>query len=123
MAKLTLNEIMKRKEALLERDKAPKTANLYIKSLDAEIHVEAPSKKLVNDANDHPNGDDYLVYECVKEPNLKDKELQKEFGCVQPLDIVSKIFLPGEIPQIAVALMTLSGYAANGQNTVKEIKN
>jgi len=68
------------------------------------------------------NGDVYLVYQCVKDPCLKSKELQKEYGCVEPMEIVELIFAPGEIPQISVECLRLSGYI-DGVKAVEDTKN
>ena len=64
-------------------------------------------------------GDKYMCYECIKEPNLKDKELQEAFGCSSPMDIVEVIFKAGEIPQIAIECMKLAGYVGG----VEAVKN
>ena len=68
------------------------------------------------------NGDAYIVYSCVKEPCLKSKELQEAFGCIDPMEIVEKIFEPGEIPMIAVECLKLAGYI-DGVKAVDELKN
>ena len=47
--------------------------------------------------NMESNSDQYIIYETFVSPNLKDKELQKEFECTEPTDIVNKIFKIGEI--------------------------
>ena len=52
------------------------------------------------------------------EPDLKDKELQKAFECVEPMEIVEKVFSAGEITNIALKCIELAGY---GQNSIKEI--
>lgn len=120
--KLTLKELISRKEQMLESKKTKKTAELFIKSLDATITIESPDSGLAKDAVDMENGDTYLVYSCVTEPCLKSKELQQVFECVEPMDIVSKVFLEGEIPQIAMECMKLAGYI-DGVKQVDEIKN
>ena len=120
--KITLQELLRRKEQMLEAKKTPKTKELYIKSLDGTITVEGPTATLAKDAQDMENGDVYLVYECVKDPCLKAKELQDAFGCVEPMEIVEKLFDPGEIPQISVECLRLSGYI-DGVKAVEETKN
>jgi hypothetical protein len=60
-----------------------------------------------------------MCYECIVEPNLKDAEVQKQFGCTNPMDIVDVIFAPGEIPQIAIECMKLAGYMGG----VEAVKN
>lgn len=120
--KITLQELIRRKEQMLESKKKPKTASLYIKSLDGTITIESPTAALARDAQEMDNGDAYMVYSCVTEPCLKSKELQTEFGCVDPMEIVEKIFDAGEIPQIAVECLKLAGYV-DGVKVVNDIKN
>lgn len=119
--KLTLAELLRRKEQMLEAKKTKKTLDLYIKSLDAVITIEEPSGALCRDANDMEpgEGDKYMCYECIKEPNLKSQEAQEAFGCADPMDIVEYIFAPGEIPQIAIECMKLAGYMGG----VEAVKN
>ena len=120
--KITLQELLRRKEQMLEDKKKPKTATLYVKSLDGTIQIESPTSALAREAQDMENGDNYMVYSCVTEPPLKSKELQEAFGCVEPMEIVEKIFEPGEIPQIAIECLKLAGYV-DGIKAVDDIKN
>ena len=120
--KVTLKELLRRKEQMLEAKKKPKTAELYIKSLDGTITVEGPTAALAKDAQEMDNGDVYMAYQCVIDPCLKSKELQEAFGCVEPMEIVEKLFAPGEIPQISVECLKLSGYIG-GVQAVEEAKN
>ncbi|MBQ3464069.1 MAG: phage portal protein [Clostridia bacterium] len=119
--KLTLQELMRRKEHMLEAKKTKKTLDLYVKSIDAVITIEEPDGALCRDANDMEagEGDKYMCYECIKEPNLKSKEVQDGFGCKEPMDIVDIVFAPGEIPQIAIECMKLAGYMGG----VEAVKN
>ena len=119
--KLTLAELLRRKEQMLESKKVKKTQNLYIKSIDATITIEEPTGALCRDANDMEpgEGDKYLCYECIIEPNLKSKEVQDAFDCAVPMDVVDIIFAPGEIPQIAIECMKLAGYMGG----VEAVKN
>ena len=120
-AKLTLAELLRRKEQMLESKKVKKTQDLYIKSIDATITIEEPTGALCRDANDMEpgEGDKYLCYECIIEPNLKSKDVQDAFDCAVPMDIVDIIFAPGEIPQIAIECMKLAGYMGG----VEAVKN
>ncbi len=120
--KITLQELIRRKEQMLESKRKPKTASLYIKSLDGTITIESPSAALARDAQEMENGDAYMVYSCVTEPCLKSRELQQEFECVDPMEIVDKVFRPGEIPQIAMECLRLAGYV-DGVKVVDDIKN
>ena len=67
--------------------------------------------------------DAYNVYHCVGEPNLKDKELQKEFGCVEPTDIADMLFKPGEVASISGHCLQLAGYGNGLQKVSSDIKN
>ncbi|QEK11696.1 hypothetical protein FQB35_04580 [Crassaminicella thermophila] len=120
--KVTLKELIARKHEIEDQKNAKK--DLYIKSLDGVITVEKPSRELCIDAMDMgaADGDKYLVYSCVIEPNLKDTELQKAYGCAEPMDIVEKIFESGEITQIAKACVFLAGYG-DSVKMVDDIKN
>ncbi|MBQ3426078.1 MAG: phage portal protein [Clostridia bacterium] len=119
--KLTLAELLKRKEQMLSAKKTKRTLDLYVKSIDATITIEEPTGALCRDANDMEpgEGDKYMCYECIKEPNLKSQEAQDAFGCADPMDIVECIFAPGEIPQIAIECMKLAGYMGG----VEAVKN
>lgn len=119
--RLTLAELIRRKEqAAAAKNKRP-CAELYIPSLDGTILIEAPSYDVVADAADMSarDGDKYLCYMCVKEPELKDASLAEAYGCAQPMDAAEAVFMPGEISQIARKCMELAGF----NNGVKEIKN
>lgn len=122
--KLTLEELMRRKEQIMAAKKVKKTKTLYIESLNSTIVIEEPDSALVNDALEmEAEGNKYMVYNCVREPNLKDAELRKEFGCTEPTDIVDILFSAGEIPQIAMQCMELAGYKDGNVKAVEEIKN
>lgn len=119
--KLTLAELLKRKEQIIAAKKTKKTQDLYVNSLGAIITIEEPEASLCRDVSDMEagEGDKYMCYECIKEPDLKSKEVQDAFGCAVPMDIVEIIFAPGEIPQIAIECMKLAGYMGG----VEAVKN
>lgn len=121
MTKLTLKDLIAKKEQVLNKKK---TRDLYIKSLDAVITIEKPSIETIVDASKIDSGvesDKYLVYNCIIDPNLRDKELQQAYGCVEPSDIL-KIFDDGEISSIAKECMNLAGYSGS-VSVVDDIKN
>ena len=120
MSKVTLDSLIKQKEKLL--NKTPKTATIEVESLGGSITIQAPTASMAKDAQEMKDGDNYIVYQCVIEPNLKDANLQKEFGCTSPLDIVEKIFEAGSIPQIAVECLKLAGYI-EGVKVINDLKN
>lgn len=120
---ITLTELIARKEQVLAAKNNAKKANIYVKSLDGEITVQAPSKALTAEAVEmSEGGDEHLVYECVVEPDLHSEELQKAYGCTYPEEIVGMIFAPGEITPIALECMKLAGYV-DGVKFVEELKN
>ena len=121
--KITIEELVRRKEQLLQSKKQKKTKELYVKSLDGTITITEPDAALARDAQEmEESGDTYIVYSCVTEPCLKSKELQEAFGCVEPMEIVEKIFDAGEIPQIAVECIKLAGYI-DGVKPIDDLKN
>ena len=120
--KITLQELISRKEQMLESKNKLKTKELYVSSLDGTITVECPTSAMAKEAQEMDNGDSYMVYQCVKEPNLKSKELRDAFGCVEPMEIVEKVFDAGEIPQIALECLKLAG-SVDSVKAVDDIKN
>lgn len=125
--KLTLTDIIKNKEKYQVKDDV--TEDLIIDRLGVSITIRKPERSLcletiqmAHDPNQADKSNNFVVYNSIVEPNLKDKELQKEFGCVEPTDIVEKIFDPGEVDEIAKACFALSGYG-NSVSKVKDLKN
>ncbi len=111
--KLTIEELIAQKEKL--QKKKQNTLTLEIDSLDGEVTIKAPTNALLLEAqtmgqDDATKADVYLVYQCMVEPNLKDKKLQEAFKCVEPMDVVNEIFMPGEIASIADKIMGLGGF-------------
>ena len=120
--KITLAELLRRKEQMLESKKTRKTAELHVKSLGGTITIESPDSALAKEVQEMERGDEYMVFQCVTEPCLRSKELQQAFGVVEPPDIVSAVFDVGEIPQIAVECLKLAGYV-DGVKVVESLKN
>lgn len=122
MKKITLKDLIARAEQSKEDKKEAR--KLYVASLDGTITIIKPDRTMVLEGMDmdDTDGDDYLVYNCVLEPNLKDKELQKAYGVVSPMEIVNKVFEPGEIAGIAKEIVALAGYV-DSVKVVDDIKN
>ena len=125
--KLTITDLINKKEQLTGNKK--KTKELYIEQLDATITIETPERSLVlealelaNDKEFEGNPDDFLVYNIVLEPNLKDQELQKIYGCKEPTDIVPMIFDAGTVTGIAQEGMKLAGFSSK-VTPVDDLKN
>ena len=123
--RLTLTDLMKEKEKYQVKDDV--TEVVLVERLGVEVVLRKPEKslcvdtmKMVRDDNNDTDADEYMVYNTLVEPNLKDAELQKMYECTLPTDIVHKIFDPGEIAQLSELAMEMAGYKKGG---VKAIKN
>ena len=112
--RLTLDEMIRRSEQVKEAKSKNKTKELYVESLGGTITITKPTRNQVNDAMNMDaysgESDAYLVYECVTEPPLKNKQLQQAYGCQDPLDILDKIFEPGEVVNISKAALSFAGF-------------
>ncbi|MEK5070795.1 phage tail assembly chaperone [Sporosarcina sp. FSL K6-1508] len=117
--KLTLAELIDKKEQYLVKKEG--TEELYLEQLNATVTIVQPDRQTVLDAFESES-DEYLVYSMVTEPDLKDKDLQKAYGCAEPIDIVTKIFDPGTVAGIAKAGLKLAGFESN-VTVVKNLKN
>ncbi|WP_342504201.1 hypothetical protein [Lysinibacillus sp. FSL L8-0126] len=123
--RLTVTDLMKEKEKYQVKDDV--TEEVLVERLGVEVVLRKPEKslcvdtmKMARDENNDTDADVYMVYNTMVEPNLKDAELQKAYGCTLPTDIVAKIFDPGEIEQLSGMALELAGYKKGG---VKVIKN
>lgn len=65
----------------------------------------------------------FLIHACCLEPNLRDSELLKEYECKDPVDIVEKILMFGEITSIADVLVKKAGFDKDNLAVVDKIKN
>lgn len=125
---ISITELLAKKEQLKKKNQA--TEVLYIESLEANITIKEPSRQfcvetleMAQDSTRSDKADAHVVYHCVSEPNLKDKDLQKEFGCTEPTDIVDMIFKPGEVAAISGYCLQLAGYGSGLKKVDKELKN
>lgn len=123
---LTIKDLLKLKDSKGKK----KEVRVYLERLDSEIVIEAPSRSLCMEAiemSQDPNladkADSFLIYSIVKEPNLKDSLLQKEFGVVEPTDIVEEIFEVGEIGELSSIALDLAGFKKGMVKVVEEVKN
>ena len=123
--KLTLEGLLAKKEQMLEAKKTPKKATLYIKSHNATITVQEPSKQVVRDAfemeGDISNA--YVTRECCIEPPLKSTQIMEDFGIQDPLDVPETIFTHAEVGLIAEACLKLAGYDPSSVQVIDDIKN
>jgi hypothetical protein len=125
--KLTLTDLIKEKEKYQVKENT--TQSLLIDRIGSYITIRKPERSLcleafqmAGDENQAENADIFIAYNIIVEPNLKDPQLQKEYECAEPQDIIEKIFESGEISQIAGAGMELAGYNSNIKK-VNDIKN
>ena len=120
---LNTKTLLERKN-LLEKRKA-KVFDVEIKDLGV-VKLRTPLTEDLIDSREYGGGgreDEFIVYSCMVEPDLKSQELQSGFEVKDPVDIVSEIFLPGEIAEIATILVKSAGYADNVAKVVDETKN
>ncbi len=89
------------------------------------ITVKKPTKAFVAEALDLETGsDEYTLYNLCVAPSLKDHALQQAYGCVEPTDIVDKLFEPGEVVAIVKSIMAKAGYGEKIEAVIhKEVKN
>lgn len=125
---LTLTDLLKDKEKYAVKQEV--LEEIYVERLKANIIVRKPERALclevlnmVRDEKQSDKADSYMVYNIVVEPNLKDAELHKAFGVKDPLEIVEKIFEPGEIAQISEIGLELAGYKKGTVSVIKDLKN
>lgn len=125
--KLTLTDLLEKKEQIQPKENV--TQELLVDRLGASVTIRKAERSLVldtiglaKDEEQEDKSDEFFVYNIITEPNLKDKDLQKAYNCVEPTDIVSKIFEFGEIATIAQVGMKLAGYS-KGITVVEDLKN
>lgn len=102
---------------------------------DFEVTVQAIPGRRMTDLSAYmigKNGDvDYgkaydanllIIAEGMKEPELKNKELQDHFGAKTPKELAEILFNGGEVTDLANEIRTLSGYQSE-EKTEEEVKN
>lgn len=125
--KVTLESLIKKKMELKSERKYK--GDLYIPSLEGDIEIEVFKSDVVDfldvtnntkDEKEAEKAGHNLIYTIVKSPDLTNKELQKEYECEEPTDIVKHIFTDGE-------MLDIVDYAINGvgmrRGVVEEVKN
>jgi hypothetical protein len=101
---------------------------LTLKSIPAKRYSEIQTTA-INVNNKRKSVDLYKMQmltlnEGIKEPNLADTNLLKKFNATTPFDMYEKLFLAGEITDIANKISALSGYSEEEkQQNIEEIKN
>ncbi|ABR48576.1 hypothetical protein Amet_2422 [Alkaliphilus metalliredigens QYMF] len=127
--KLTLNDLMQQREKYEVKQDTKEEVLLRRGDDQVTITIKKPTRSLClecitlsQDENRQEQADINMVYNIVVEPNLKDTNLHKAYGCIEPIEIVEKIFETGEIAQISGYGMELAGYG-NEMKAIKDIKN
>ena len=64
-----------------------------------------------------------ILMNNVIEPNFNDSESIKALGCITPEQYISKVLLAGEIQAIVKSVMELSGFSADMNEMIEEVKN
>ena len=90
-----------------------KKAKYDIKTSIGTLTVKKPTASLVAETNELEDGnEEYLIINSVVEPDLKEPQLLKAYGCIEPMDIVRKLFDAGEIMALSRTIMSTAGYNA-----------
>ena len=79
--------------------------------------------KAKNRTDDDTMPNKYLIYTCCIEPALNDKDLQDAYECKEPIDIIDKLFMIGEVSSIAQILVDKAGFNNDYKTVVKKAKN
>ena len=119
-AALTAQELIRKRE-LIEKKKTQKV-NIEVKDL-GTFQFRIPDYLDIEDSNAADDSDAYLIYACCEQPDLKDSDLQKEYDAQMPLDIVNKIFMPGEVSRMAGLLVQKAGYDKECVKIIEKAKN
>ena len=134
-----LAEFSRRAMQRLQDKKVPKYRTLHIPSLDTDMRFrnlsydEITECMNMEDTDDPNRSDKYCIYLAAVEPSLKDvaKEIMESESSLpadqrtllEPLDVVG-MFNIGEIQEIAMQIMELSGVLNNAKVTVvDQLKN
>jgi hypothetical protein len=63
-----------------------------------------------------------IVLNHLVDPNLKDKRLLDKAGLKTAESFLYKFFKPGEISELVNQITTLSGYDADEESAIEEVK-
>ncbi len=117
---ISIAELINKKEEIENAKKA-----LYdIETSAGVMTVKLPTRAFILEALGVEDSDAYLIVNSVVEPDLKDSKLLKAYGCMEPTDIVDKIFQASEIAAISNAITQLVGARKNIHTEIhNEVKN
>ena len=126
--KLTLADLLRRKA---EKDSKNEVKRVYVESMGGELELKKlPLPKfleMLDSVNENTGAGESLriqmdiIYESC--PILHNKELQEAYECVEPTDIVGRIFDDniGEIMTVLGAIFEM--YGMDSGDLVNELKN
>lgn len=94
------------------------------RAISGERYTEL-STQIIGDNGEADYGKVYMTstliaVEGIMEPNLKDPELLKHFGCASPKDLAGILFQGGDMQKVSDLITDLSGF---GDDADKKIKN
>lgn len=122
MTKLTIEDILKNKNILEKKKKAPYFCEMFGREIDIEeLPVSKIAQILNNAQNDEPMRADYeLIYESC--PIFRSKELLEEFDVKDPITIVEAVFNKNiiEINNLARFILGRYGYGEQIENVKKQ---
>ena len=124
---LNAKELINKKKII--EDKKNKTIEIEVPDIGAfkfrlpDINDYNDSEAYGKSRKDNLKSNNYLLYACCLEPDLKDPELQKAYEVKDPVDIVDKIFLFGEVGTIADILIKKAGFDKEVMGVYEKLKN
>lgn len=129
--RITIESLMQRAEQR-KNDKV-KYKEVYNKMLDGNLVLKRISLSQVADLLDKLDDENIKLNDCIemyKEliykccPILQNKELQEEFGCAEPYDIITEVFEDnvGEINTVAEQILEMYGMAEEHKSIIKEVE-
>jgi hypothetical protein len=126
--KVTLSDLLRRKE---EKDRKNEVARVYVESFGGELELNrlplAKFLDLLDGVTEKTGAGESLriqmeiIYESC--PILHNKELQEAYDCVEPTEIVGKIFDDniGEIMTVLGAIFEM--YGMDSGDIIDDLKN
>ena len=69
---------------------------------------------------DRKNWQAELLVESVIDPDLKNAELCKQFGTLDPIELIKKMLLPGEYLRLVKLVMDINGYFETYDDAIYE---
>lgn len=102
---------------------------LKLESIDSELFAEISENNVTySKSGKVKNASSFkmaieLIAESAIEPDFKNKEFQKKFGCITPTDLISKLFLPVELGDISNEITKLCGLDTNENEIGEQVKN